>query len=256
MSKLSIMGLQSETNAKFAALESMLSLIVERLPQGNQQSGNGNGQQPPVVTLPVNPDADDQLLADQAHDDGMAAPELPRHAPASDISLRRRKSGSAMAGGEVHAGNIVSRSGIGSLPNMDDSWRKIPMKIKVKDELTGNEIEKTKPMRLNLQDHTRQTIKAIALSSYPTAADGVGVSKPKQIRIAQVDENGKAVQGTINTLILTESQTGSLMLTGDVSVRMDLEDETGKGQLIFAPFSRGQVYLVGNHWIRQAVRKS
>lgn len=250
-------AVRNENRSSLETLQATLLAAItgQHKPQASQ---NGNGHLanlPPANAAGENNDeesidVESVLEIGDAADRPTITPPIdtgsPRPTPAGTFRLRR-KSGSG--GGSIDWSGKKGKTGIAASPAYDDTTRKVP--VKVKDQKTG--VTKVEEKTLNLSDETRNTVGPLLAEQYRTVEDGerTHASRPyKTIRLAQIDDEGKVIPGTACPMLFCTSESGSFMIRGELNVKATVVDASGKGQIVFSPVARGEVYLMGKSWNR------
>lgn len=164
-------------------------------------------------------------------------------------SFRLRRTGSS-GGGSITPSTTPKAKGLAGAPIYDDTTRKVT--VKVKDRVTG--VTKNEEKTVNLHDDTRNVVGPLLAQQYVTIedADETHASRgARAIRLAMIDDQGKAIPGTSCRLLFGTSESGSFMLQGEITVKVPIVDDKGvKGTVIFEPAARGMIYLMGKTFVR------
>ncbi len=200
------------------------------------------------------------------HDDAdRASPILPSsvtndRGAARDIvagSFRLRKS-SRSGSGSILWPDKPGKKGIASTPLRDDTTKKVTVVVNERQKdgsMKQVSVEKTQ----NLHDVTRNVAGPLAVDQYRTVIDHDDSDAPcagnkktgrRSIKFAQIDDAGHVIPRTEAVFRLSTSESGSLMLSGELSAKMHLKDDTGSAVVIFSPVARGVIYLMGKEYMQ------
>jgi hypothetical protein len=186
--------------------------------------------------------------ADLSPIDPPAPTETARPLPVGTLLLRRAGRGS---GGNVEWSGKRGTSGLASCPLFDDSSRKVTVRVQRRDKTGATKYEDVQKS-LKLDSHTRSVVVPLIAAQYKTVLDTEVTHcdrKAATIRVAQVDETGKAIPGTITPMLVQTADSGTLMLSGSMTVKVAVKDKTGIGEVVFTP-AMDNVYLMGNSFRR------
>lgn len=167
--------------------------------------------------------------------------EFAKPKPAATFSLR------SVARQDIDWAGKRGSKGLASCPAVDQSAVKVPVKEKIKG------VEKLVEKTQYLDNYTRSVVGPLLVEKFMTVkdADSTHVSRgAKLITLAMVDEHGKQIGPAIGHLRLTTSKADSLMLEGEIEMRLPVEDATGMGTVVFSGTSGEKIYLMGKTFVR------
>lgn len=170
-------------------------------------------------------------------------------------SFRLRKSSASGSGSIVWPEN-PGRKGIAATPLADSTTRKVTVRIKERQK-DGKVVEKDVEKTLNLHDSTRNIVGPLLQDQYYTVDDHVddnarlGTTGRKAVKFVQVDNEGRVIPKTECMFRLSTAESGSLMLSGEMSAKMFVKDDAGESAVVtFTPVARGMLYLMGKDYMR------
>jgi hypothetical protein len=211
--------IQSQVSDNVAIPQTALLAALAQLIAANGGTGGGF----PVGSIPQANETDDNETDDGVPSDVALA--TARQQTAGGFTLRKSKGG---GGGEYVASAKPNAKGLAGVAEFDSTTRKVSIPVKQRDGSIKREVKTA-----HLTDDTRNVVGPLLAESFRTVNDN-GDRKVQSVRLAMLDSDGNAIRGSEMSLALCTSAAGSLMLTGDVSIPLDVADKHGKRTVTFS----------------------